>query len=76
MDEKNNIFLSDNELMLLQGVIWNGIYDLEEIIKQKDFKPDKGSLLTEKQIEEMIREDKEDLEKLYEKITNARDAAE
>lgn len=76
MDEKNNIFLSDNELMLLQGVIWNGIYDLEEIIKQKDFKPDEGSILTEQQVEEMILEDKEDLEKLYEKITNARDMAE
>jgi hypothetical protein len=74
MNEKNNIFLSDNELMLLQGVIWNGIYDLEEIIKQKDFKPDKGSLLTEKQVEEMIREDKQDLEELYKKITDVRDA--
>ncbi len=74
MNEKNNIFLSDNELMLLQGVIWNGIYDLEEIIKQKDFKPDKGSLLTEKQVEEMIREDKKDLEELYKKITDVRDA--
>lgn len=75
MDEKN-IFLSDNELMLLQGVIWNGIHDIEEIIKEKDFKPEKGSLLNEKQIEEMIRTDKKELEELYKKITEARDSAE
>ena len=75
MDEKN-IFLSDNELMLLQGVIWNGIHDIEEIIKEKDFKPEKGSLLNEKQIEEMIKADKKELEELYEKITEARDSAE
>jgi hypothetical protein len=75
MDGKN-ISLSDNELMLLQGVIWNGIYDLEQIIEAKDFTPDKGSLLTEKQVEEMIREDKQDLEELYKKITDARDSAE
>jgi hypothetical protein len=75
MDEKN-IFLSDNELMLLQGVIWNGIYDIEEIIKEKDFKPEKGSLLNEKQIEEMIRTDKKELEELYKKITEARDSTE
>jgi hypothetical protein len=75
MDEKN-IFLTDNELMLLQGVIWNGIYDIEEIIKEKDFKPEKGSLLNEKQIEEMIRTDKKELEELYKKITEARDSTE
>lgn len=75
MDEKN-IFLSDNELMLLQGVIWNGIYDIEKIIKEKDFKPEKGSLLNEKQIEEMIRTDKKELEELYKKITEARDSTE
>jgi len=74
MDEKN-IFLTDNELMLIQGVIWNGIYDLEEIIKEKDFKPEKGSLLTEKEIEEMMKTDKEELEELYKKITEARDSA-
>jgi len=74
MDEKN-IFLSDNELMLLQGVVWNGIYDLEEIIEKRDFVPEKGSLLTEKEIEEMIRTDKKELEELYEKITEARDSA-
>lgn len=75
MGEKN-IFLSDNELMLLQGVIWNGIYDLEEIISEKDFKPDKGSLLTEKEVEEMMKTDKKELEELYEKITEARDSTE
>jgi hypothetical protein len=74
MDEKN-IFLSDNELMLLQGVVWNGIYDLEEIIEKRDFMPEKGSLLSKKEIEEMIRTDKKELEELYEKITEARDSA-
>lgn len=74
--DKKNIFLTDNELMLLQGVIWNGIYDLEEIIKEKDFKPEKGTLLTEKEIEEMIRTDKKELEELYSKITEARDSTE